>query len=98
MYKIFIKYTSTFNKIFWQSYMIEQEDGAFVEFETDNVEVLKEEVNKLDKIHGNENLRIVADVTYTVTIGIPDDAINIASSEDISDIYNTAYTNVFGGS
>ena len=77
--------------------MIEQEDGTLVDFETDDVETLKEEINKLDTIHGNENLRIVTDITYTVAIDMPNNLISVASSDEVSNIYNTAYTNVFGG-
>lgn len=96
MYKILIKYTSTLNKTFWYEHEVPLEDGTSVTFETDDIDVLKEEIHKLDKIYGNENLKIVVDVTYTVTIGVSDNLIDIASPEDILDIYNTAFNNVFG--
>ena len=97
MYKIWIKYTSANKKIFWQSYNMTDENGNIVEFETDSIEVLKNELNKLDKIYGNENLRAVVDVTYDITVNMPNELVSVVSPEEILDIYNTAFTNVFGG-
>ena len=97
MYKILIKYTSANKKIFWQSYNMTDENGNIVEFETDSIEVLKNELNKLDKIYGNENLRAVVDVTYDITVNMPNELVSVVSPEEILDIYNTAFTNVFKG-
>ena len=54
-------------------------------------------MNKLDKIYGNENLRAVVDVTYDITVNMPNELVSVVSPEEILDIYNTAFTNVFGG-
>ena len=97
MYKILIKYTSTSSKVFWEPYMVVNKEGKSVEFDTDDAELLKEELHKLDKIYGYENLRAVMDVTYTVSINMPNDIISIASEEEVSNIYDTAFSNVFGG-
>lgn len=98
MYKILIKYTSTSNKIFWQSYEITDENGNTVEFVTDNFAVLKEEMNMLISKYGFENIRIINDVTYSITVNVVDDIENvqISTSEDVTNIYNTAFANVFG--
>ena len=97
MYKILIKYTSTASKTFWQSHEVINEDGESVEFNTDNVDVLKEELDKLAKLYGYEGLRVVTDIAYTVTIGMPNDLIDVISVEEVNELYNTAFANVFGG-
>ena len=98
MYKILIRYTSSLKKIFWQSHMVEQEDGAFVEFSTDDFEVLKEEIKKLDSKYGHENLRVINDITYVVRIEVFDDIENVSTvtSEEVGDLYSTAFSNVYG--
>lgn len=98
MYKILIKYTSTSNKIFWQSYEVTDNEGNIIEFSTDNFEVLREEMNKLDSKYGFENIRIINDVTYSITVDIIDDIENlqISTSEDVENVFNTAFANVFG--
>lgn len=98
MYKILIKYTSTFKKIFWQSYEIVDKNGNIIEFSTDDFSVLKEEMNNLISKYGFENLRIINDVTYSINIDVVDDIenISISTSEDIDNIYKTAFINVFG--
>jgi len=77
MYKILIKYISSLNKIFWQSHTTEQEDGEIVEFSTDDFEILKEEILKLDAKYGHDALRVINDVTYAVRIDVFDDIENI---------------------
>ena len=96
MYKILIKYNSTLKKVYWRSHL----DDDSNEFETDDLEVLKEEIKKLDRIYGFDNIRIVNDLTYDVLVNI--NAINledaeIATSEDVSDVFDTAYNKIFGG-
>lgn len=99
MYKILIKYTTTSSKTFWYSYEVTDENGETVEFATDDFDVLKEEVNKLDSKYGYENLKIINEVEYSITVDVLDDIENvtIATSEDVKDIYATAFSNVFGG-
>ena len=67
MYKILIKYSSKLNKVYWRNHLTDDES---IEFETDDLEVLKEEIKKLDKIYGYENIRIVNDLTYDVLINL----------------------------
>lgn len=96
MYKILIKHNSNLNKIYWRSHV----NDDSIEFETDDLETLKEEVKKLDRIYGFDNIRIVNDLTYDVLINL--NAIDlgdaeIATSEDVSNVFDTAYDKVFGG-
>lgn len=96
MYKIFTKYTSTAKNTFWRSYEVEQEDGTIDEFETDDLDVLKAEINKLDKEIGYENIRVIDDITYKVMVDIPNtETIEEFTSEDINNIYEIAYNQVF---
>lgn len=101
MYKILIKYTSTSKKTFWQNYEVSKEDGTSVEFSTDDLEVLKNEIKKIDYKYGYENIRIIKDVTYSVLVDISESVdlenAEIATSDDVVDVYNTAYNKVFGG-
>lgn len=96
MYKILIKYNSTLKKVYWRNHV----DDESNDFETDDLEVLKEEIKKLDKIYGYDNIRIVNDLTYDVLINL--NAINlgdaeIATSEDVSNVFDAAYNKIFGG-
>lgn len=97
MYKILIKYNSNLKKVYWRSHLT---DDKSIEFETDDLETLKEEVKKLDRIYGFDNIRIVNDLTYDVLINL--NAIDlgdaeIATSEDVTNVFDTAYDKVFGG-
>ena len=99
MYKILIKYTSTFKTIFWQSYMVKNENGEMVEFATDDYKVtLKKEIEKLSGEIGLDNIRLINDITYDVVVQVFDDIENVetVSSEDVGDIYSTAFNKVFG--
>lgn len=99
MFSILIKYKSTTNKTFWYDYEIEQEDGTTAPFSTSDREVLCEEIKKLDQKFGFENLKIIDDISYSVGVEIDEadiDTVDIATEEDINNIYNTAFTNVFG--
>lgn len=96
MYKILIKYNSTLKKVYWRNHV----DDESNDFKTDDLEVLKEEIKKLDKIYGYDNIRIVNDLTYDVLINL--NAIDlgnaeIATSEDVSNVFDTAYNKIFGG-
>lgn len=71
MYKILIKYSSSFGKDFYHLYTIRAEkSNEEVEFSTDDMEQLKKTVAELDKIYGSDNIRIVKDIGYTIDIGI----------------------------
>lgn len=99
-YKILIKYISTFKKDFYEFYQVQTEDSdELIDFETDDVEVLKTTLNILDKKYGYENLRIIVDVTYTISVGVDEikqNDIEIVDDVDLQNIYATAYKNVFG--
>lgn len=99
MYKILIKYTSKFKKTFWMGYEKLSEDGTYTEFFTDDIEEIKKELLLLDLKYGYENLRVVKDVTYDITVELQESVnigdVEITTSEDISNIYNVAYDKVF---
>ena len=73
MYKILIRYDNDkFN--LWMPYgsttTSTTGESTFTEFETDNVETLKNEILKLDKEYGFEKIRIVEDVTVTFDVNV----------------------------
>lgn len=73
MYKILIKYDNDkFN--LWMPYGTTTTSttgkSEFTEFETDNVETLKNEILKVDKEYGFDRIRIVEDVTVTFDINV----------------------------
>lgn len=99
MYKILIKYTSTSKGIFWRAYEIKAEDGTSIEFVTDDIEVLKAEINKLDKSIGYKNIRVINDISYDVLVNVDElslEGFELATYADIDAIFNTAYEDVFG--
>lgn len=100
MYKILTKYTSTSNGVFWKSYMTIDENDTEIEFATEDIDVLKIEIEKLDKEIGYSNIRVYKDITYDVDVDITVfdsiENISIVTSEDINNIYDTAYNKVFG--
>lgn len=70
MYKILLKYNGNKQNM-WESYgATTNSTSAFTEFETDDVTVLKAEIEKLDAQYGHENIRVIQDVTvsYAATI------------------------------
>lgn len=73
MYNILIKYNE---KNLWQLYGISSSTTSnsetFTPFKTDDVEVLKEEVIRLDAMYGHENIKVVKMIDYTVDISISD--------------------------
>ncbi len=72
MYKILIRYNDKHN--LWQSYgtttTSTNASVSFTEFETDDVEILKSEIMKLDAIYGNDNIRIIEDVTLKYSVDV----------------------------
>ena len=96
-YKILIKYTSTFKKDFYEFYKVTDDSSKEVEFSTTDVEELNKVMKELDKKVGHENLRVVVDLTYDVAIQVDKDSqYQTTTSEDITDIYTNAYSEVFG--
>lgn len=74
MYKILILYNADHN--LWCQYgttttsSVSGKKSTFTEFSTDDVEVLKAELLKLDSIYGFQNLRVVTDVTANYSVDI----------------------------
>lgn len=75
MYKILIKYASK-AKDLWEVYgtstISTTGTVTFTEFETDDVEALKEEILTLDQEYGYENIRVIKDVSYVLNVDITD--------------------------
>ena len=75
MYNILIKYNDS--KSLWQLYgtssSTTSNEETFVPFEADNLENLKAEVIRLDAMYGNENIKVVKTIEYTVDVTISDD-------------------------
>lgn len=93
-YKILIKYTSVMNKVFYYFY-IDQDTN--IEFSTTDVDHLNDIVKLLDKQVGHENLRVVVDIDYNVNVLVNQDSMfQIVTDEEVTDIFNTAYSQVFG--
>ena len=73
MYKILIKYNNDkFN--LWMPYGTTTTSttgkSEFTEFETDNLEVLKEEIKKITSKIGYAEIRIVSDIVFDIEIDI----------------------------
>lgn len=75
MYKILIKYPNEKFSNLWEQYGTNTSSttdtaSIFTEFETDDVSVLKTEIEKLDKEYGHKNIRVIKDITvsYVATI------------------------------
>ena len=73
MYKILIKYDNDKLNL-WMPYgsttTSTTGESTFTEFETDNVETLKNEILKVDKEYGFEKIRVVEDVTVTFDVNV----------------------------
>ncbi len=72
MYKILIRYNDKHN--LWQTYgttiSSTTDSTSFNEFETDDVDVLKEKILRLDAIYGHDNIRIIEDVTLKYSVDV----------------------------
>lgn len=75
MYKILIQYNKEHH--LWQQYGITTntkdasgESKLFTEFATDDIEEVKKEVLKLDKIYGFSQIMVINDITFDVNIKI----------------------------
>lgn len=92
-YKILIKYTSTFKKDFYFFYTDESgEEQSFIDIEELNLKI-----KELDRIYGHENIRVVLDLDYNVSVSVDNNSMyNLATDEDITNIYNNAFNEVFG--
>lgn len=91
MYKILILYKAEHN--LWQQYgtttITSSSSGksTFTEFATDDVEVLKAELLKLDKEYGFSNIKVYQDITanYSVDIVTDDKPEDTDKDEDEND-------------
>ncbi len=100
-YKILIRHKSIKNKTYWEDHAVEQPEGTPVDFETDSLIELEQEINKIDQKYGYENIRVVSDIPYDVFADVADSVdlenATIATPEDVNDVFDIAYKNVFGG-
>lgn len=78
MYKILILYKPEHN--LWKQYGTTTTTSSasgcknvFTEFSTDDVEVLKAEVLKLDRIYGYNQIRVYKDITANFSVEIVED-------------------------
>lgn len=76
MYKILIKYSTDHN--LWKQYGTTTSSTAsdtitFQEFQTDDVEILKAEIIKLDQQYGFENIKVYKDVTANYSVEITEE-------------------------
>ena len=101
MYKILIKHKSIKNKEYWENHMVSDETGEPLEFGTDSLTELEAEIKKLDKTIGSENIRVISDISFEVITDVADSVdmenVTITTSEDVEDVFNTAFNKVFGG-
>lgn len=63
----------------------------FKDFETDDIEVLQEEIKKLDKQYGYDNIRAIQDLTYdvSVTVDVKDESDSEVESNDSQESLDT---------
>lgn len=81
MYKILIKYPNEKFPNLWEAYGIISSSSigsetTFIEFETDDMEILKTEIAKLASKYGHDSIRIIKDVSYEVQIAVSDTSNN----------------------
>lgn len=74
MYKILVKYPSDKITNIWKEYgsttTSSTGETTFKEFETDDLDTLKQELVKLDKTIGSSNIRVVEDKTIEFTVDV----------------------------
>lgn len=88
MYKILIKYPNEKFSNLWEQYGTNTSSttdsvSTFTEFETDDVSVLKSEIEKLDKEYGHKNILVYKDVTVTYNVAIAEDVNGDDNAEEI---------------
>lgn len=72
-YKILIKNTDVKIKNLWEVYGTTTTTGStvtFTEYSTEDTAELQNTIAELDKEIGFENIRVIADVTYTVNVSV----------------------------
>lgn len=75
--------------------MVEQEDGNLIEYSSQDTDEIRDELKKLDMVYGFENLRLIMDVNSDLNINVGDPQVDIATTEDIDDMYRTAFEKIF---
>lgn len=75
--------------------MVEQEDGNLIEYSSQDTDEIRYELKKLDMVYGFENLRLIMDVNSDLNINVGDPQVDIATTEDIDDMYRTAFEKIF---
>lgn len=95
MYKILIKHIPSTgqDKHMWYAHgttTTSNETSTFNEFETDDIKALEEELLKLDKIFGHENITAYStlDITYGVEIAVGESEENTDESDGSNDTGN----------
>lgn len=97
-YRILIRYTSVLNKDFYEIYKTTDDNGQPIIFETSDVTILKSKIKELDKEIGFRNIMVVTDVTYDIWVSLNEEIDESElTDEDIDNIYNESYKNIFGG-
>lgn len=94
MYKILILYNKDHN--LWKQYgtTTSGDKETFVEFATDDIEILQQEVLKLDRKIGFENIKIYRDISADYTVYIEKDeysGINIATDKEVKEILDNVF-------
>lgn len=87
-YKILIKHNSDKKNNLWQSYgssvtttSASSTTTTFTEFSTEDIEVLKAEIVKLDAEVGHSNIRVVCDIELTYGVEIVSDEVEEDTTE-----------------
>lgn len=92
MYKILIKYSSNIKPNLWEVYgstvTSASKTTTFTEFDTDDIELLKEELLELDKIYGHENLKVIKEIDTSYSVNVDDE--NAADDDQDTDSADSA--------
>lgn len=99
MYRILIRDKLSATSVSWHSYG-EVSNGKFVEWSGYTIEELEAKVLELCADYPRSKIRTIKDVDYDLAVDVEDDGdlsgIDIATSSDIRQIYNTAHAKIFG--
>ena len=80
MYQILIKYQNSKLNLWEESgtYSTKNDKTEFIKFETDDEEILKSEILRLDAIYGFENIKVIKiiDIDFDVKINQSEDGNN----------------------
>lgn len=72
MYQILIKYQNSKLNLWEESgtYTTQNDKTEFYKFETDDLEILKKEILRLDAIYGSENIKVVKTIDIELDVKI----------------------------